>query len=149
MAAMTPLLMSTALNLALDHAQNEQAEKNLGRQNALEEKQAKADAALKKQALLEDAAADEKKRKSALRKAVASKKASFGAQGVGSSSGSSEAVLLGLISDSEDAQDESDSVTALKLAAIDQDLKQQKALNVLQRAQLKEKNSLSLIGQLL
>ncbi|MCK5384726.1 MAG: hypothetical protein KAJ29_04060 [Alphaproteobacteria bacterium] len=149
MASMTPLLMSTAINLAVSQASNETAAKNLERGHALEESRAGADAALERTAIKQNAAADEKQRKSALRRAVSSQKASFGAQGVGSDGGSSEAVLLGMVNDFGEDQEKDDNVTSLKLAAIDQNLRQQKALNVLQRSQLEEKNNLSLISRIL
>lgn len=44
----------------------------------------------------------ESARKDALRRAVARQRASFGAQGTGSASGSADAVLLGLFSESEE-----------------------------------------------
>jgi len=144
MAAMTPLLMTMAMN----EASNQQANNNLEQTHALEEAQSKANADLEKAAINQDAAADEKSRKAALRRAVASQKAGFGAQGVSSSGGSSEAVLLGMIEDSEDEQRESDNIATLKIAAIDQDLSQEKALNVLQRTQLEERKNLSSFGDL-
>jgi len=144
MAAMTPLLMTYAMS----EASNQQAQNNLAASHALEEAQSKEQAALEKTVLRNSVAADEKNRKAALRRAVASQKAKFGSQGVSSSGGSSEAVLLGIIEDSEDDQQESDNVSSLKLAAIDQDLNQEKALNVLQRTQLEERNNLSLFSKL-
>ncbi len=144
MAAMTPLLMTYAMS----EASNQQAQNSLAQTHALEEAQSSASAALEKSALRQNAQANEKSRKDALRRTVASQKAKFGAAGVSSGGGSSEAVLLGMIEDSEEEGQENDNVMSLKLAAIDQDLSQEKSLNVLQRTQLQERNNLGLLGEL-
>ena len=147
MAAMTPLLM--AGNIALSAASDQRAANQLAATQALEEAQSAEQAALKTAEIQAESAADKAARKAALKKAVASRKAGFGAQGVASDGGSSEAVLLGQLKESEREQDEEDATTALKRAAIEQNLAQEKALNVLQRSQLEAKDSLSLFDDIL
>ncbi len=145
MAAMTPML----LTYAMSEASNQQASNNMAQMHALEEAQSADKAALEKAKIRQDTAADAKNRKAALRRAIASKKAGFGAQGVSSSGGSSEAVLLGMIKDSDEDRLESYNVNSLKLAAINQDLEQERALNVLQRTQMQKKNNLSMLDKFL
>lgn len=132
----------------MSEASNQQTLNQMEQSHALEEAQSKSKAELEKSTLKQNAAADEKSRKAALRKAVASQKANFGVQGVSFDGGSSEAVLLGITRDSQDEGQQSDNVTSLKLAAIDQELSQEKALNVLQRTQLQERKNLDLFSSL-
>lgn len=83
--------------------------------------------ALQKQSIAEQAAQDEEDRLATLRRAVASQRASYGASGISSASGSSEAVLLGLIEENEDESESSEAANVLKLQALDQGLSQQQA----------------------
>ncbi len=147
MAAMTPLL-TTGAALAISAASNEQAANQLKQTHVLDKAQSEASAALKRTTIQQEAAADKAERKTALRKVVASRKANFGAQGVSSDGGSSEAVLLGLVRESEIDQAQEDSTAALKLAAIEQDLEQENAINILQRTQLQQNNAISLFEDL-
>lgn len=152
MAAITPLLtnalvtqgVSMAVSQVTKQGSNDQALEQLKERQALQENQATADADLRRQSLAIDASIDEGERKSALRRAVAARRASFGGQGIASGGGgSSEAVLLGLVDESNDDQVQSDKLNALKAVAINQDLAQRKTLNVLQRTQLQERNKVS------
>lgn len=96
--------------------------------------------ALEKTQIAADAAETESERRAALKRAVARQKAVFGASGVGNqSSGSGEAVLLGLFSESEDEKASREKLDNLRYAALDQDVSNQSRINVLQRAQLAEK----------
>ncbi|MFP4098965.1 MAG: hypothetical protein ACLFP8_06435 [Alphaproteobacteria bacterium] len=144
MAAMTPLL-ATGMTIAMNAASNEQASKQLKEKQTLQETQTRQSAALEKEHVAQESKIDEQQRKAALRRAVASQKANFGAQGVSSKDGSAEAVLLGLTRDSETEQEFDNNRASLKQAAIEQDVSQRKALNILQRTQLQEKNNLSTI----
>lgn len=95
--------------------------------------------ALEKEQIAADAAETESERLSALKRAVARQKAVFGGSGVGNqSSGSSEAVLLGLFSESEDEKASREKLDNLRYTALDQDVANQNRVNVLQRAQLAE-----------
>jgi hypothetical protein len=79
-----------------------------------------AEAVRRQQELAEEA------RQRALRRAVARRRAAFGAQGTGSADGSGEAVLLGLVDDTafEDAAD--DAAAAARLRAIADAAEQQR-----------------------
>tara|TARA_B100001989_G_scaffold240165_1_gene204992 strand:- start:283 stop:780 length:498 start_codon:yes stop_codon:yes gene_type:complete len=120
---------------------NQQLE-HLKQQQNLQLVQAQQDAALDRQKIALDASQAEEKRRAALKRAVARRRASFGAQGVGSGAGSSQAVLLGLFDESEDDLRRRTELDNLRLSAIDQDLSQRGSLNVLQRTQLAERNKL-------
>lgn len=121
-------------DLALEQLQSRQAlqESQLAQTNALE----------KQQNALALAQADEERR-AALRRAVARQRASFGSQGVGSSGGSSEAVLLGLFEESEVEQQRRNRLDQTRSAALDSNLAQTRSFNLLQATQLAERQKLS------
>jgi hypothetical protein len=84
-----------------------------------------------------------------LKRAVARQRAAYGASGIeANSSGSAQAVLLGLFDESEEEKNQREKLDTLRLNAIDQDVDQRSRLNVLQRTQLAEKQRLqqSLVG---
>lgn len=81
---------------------NDQALEQLKQRQALDERQRAQDAELQRQSIALDAQEAEESRREALRRAVSRQRANFGAQGVGSGSGSSQAVLLGLFEESDD-----------------------------------------------
>ena len=115
----------------------------LKQQQALQEKQLRQNAALEKQQIALDAAQAENDRKQALKRAVARQRAQFSGQGISSAgTGSSQAVLLGLFEESDEERRKREDLDTLKTAAIDQDLAQNRALNVLQRTQLAERQKL-------
>lgn len=123
-----------------------QALEQLQQRQALEEQQRAADSALQRQGIALDAQKSEDNRRDALRRAVSRQRANFGAQGIGSGSGSSQAVLLGLFEESADEKKRREELDALRLNAIDQNLSQNKSINVLQRTQLAERNNLNNIS---
>lgn len=123
-------------------ASQELALKQLQAQQTLQEQQLAAQTALEKEKIETEAQQAEDERKSALRRAVARQKANFGAQGVGSGGGSSQAVLLGMFEESDEERQKREALDALRTGALDQDLAQTKSLNVLQRTQLEERNAL-------
>lgn len=151
MAALVPLLTTTLVTQGVGLAVNEfsrrksqdQALDQLQQRQNLQQQQAAQDAALDRERIALDAQANEDERKSALRRAVARQRANFGAQGVGSGAGSSQAVLLGLFEESDDEKARRDALDTLRLNAIDQNLGQSVSLNVLQRTQLEERNRLN------
>ncbi len=151
MGAVVPLLTSTlvsqGVSMALRQSNSNQALDQLKARQQLQERQAAADATLQKEQITLNAAQADEERKKALKRAVARQRANFGAQGVSSGAGSSQAVLLGMFEESEDEQREREALDTLRERSIDQDLSQARALNVLQRTQLEEKNKISEIGQ--
>jgi hypothetical protein len=119
-----------------------QAEASLKAQQKLEMAQAQQDAERQRTQIKLDAAEAERVRQDALRRAVAKRKAEFGAAGIDSGDGSAEAVLLGLANDSDKDEAARASIDALKLAAIDDSLAQRRARNLLELTDLKSKNAL-------
>ncbi len=91
---------------------------------------------------------DEQERRIKLRQAMAEQRAKFGSQGIGSGDGSSQAVLYGLLSMSDEDRTNSNSTYALKKSILDQQVDQQQRINTLQLTQLKEKNKLSKVTSL-
>lgn len=101
-------------------------------------------AAQEKAAIEAGSAAADAERRLALQKAVAEQKAQFSAQGLSASGGGSTgAVLLGLNAESDQQRQARAESDTLRKAAIDQELRDQKKLNVIQRSQLKEQQSLA------
>ncbi len=146
MGSLVPVLASTLLTqgvaFAAQEGQRRQGEKQLKQEQALRERQNAQSAALEKERLALDTKNTEAERKSALKRAVSRQRAQFGAQGVGASGGSSQAVLLGFFDESEDEREKREAMDNIRSRAIDQGLSQQSAINVLQRTQLAEKNRL-------
>ncbi|NQZ14812.1 MAG: hypothetical protein HRT94_08345 [Alphaproteobacteria bacterium] len=115
----------------------------LEQQHKQEQKQAAQRAALEKQEILVKAQEAENKRRDALKRAVSRQRAQFGASGVSSQGGSSEAVLLGLFDESEQERASREQLDNLRFNAIDQNLQQQRRVNTLQREQLKQRQKIS------
>lgn len=123
-------------------AQQDLALRQLQAQQGLSEANAAQDAALNRQKIASDAATTEAERRSALKRAVARQRAQYGAQGLESADGSGEAVLLGMFGESDDDRVARERLDGLRSQAIDQDLDEQRRINVLQRTQLQEKQAL-------
>ncbi len=151
MGALVPVLTSALVTQGVGLAVNEfsrrqsqdQALEQLQERQALQQQQQAQDAALQKQQIALSAAQNEEERKAALKRAVARQRASFGSQGVGSGAGSSQAVLLGMFEETEDELSRREELDNLRLNAVDLNVSQSNALNVLQRTQLQERNNLN------
>lgn len=154
MASLVPILTSVIVSqgagliageLSGRRSSNNQdaALQQLRAQQSLQEQQAAADATLNRQKIAIDAGNAEEDRKKALRRAVSRQRANFGAQGISSGGGSAQAVLLGLFEESDAEKQKRAQLDALRLNVIDQNLGQQKSLNVLQRTQLQEKQKIT------
>lgn len=90
-----------------------------------------------------DAENAEATRRAALKRAVARQRALYGSSGIDTNtSGSAQAVLLGLFDESEAEKTEREKLDTLRYGAIEQDLSAQQRLNILQRTQLAEKQRL-------
>ncbi|HRK98529.1 MAG TPA: hypothetical protein PLE43_08655 [Alphaproteobacteria bacterium] len=96
----------------------------------------------KKQNLL-DLKNAETDRRAKLKRILSAQRAEYGGSGIGVNAGSSEAVLQGLVEDSDIQRQNNDSSTSFSNQALDQKLAQQKQLNLLQKQQLKQKTFLS------
>jgi len=114
----------------------------LQQSQALEQQRAAQNAALQQQTLAEQTAQAEADRRAALKRAVARQRVQFGASGISSAGGSSEAVLLGLFDESDAERAERERLDTLKSQAIDQNLENTTRVNTLQLAQLQERNNL-------
>lgn len=123
-------------NLALDQ---------LRERNDLAAAQLAQDNALKEQEIAIKSAQDEEDRKDALRRAVARQRARFGASGLDSSgaSGSSEAVLLGLLNKSQEDKTSQSALDSLRLQSLDNSEAQRGGLNLLQASQLAKKQKIN------
>lgn len=108
----------------------------------LSEQQRAEQNALDRARIAQDSAAKEEERKAALRRAVARQRAQFGSQGVGSSGGSADAVLLGIFEESDDARQRREEADALRTRALDLGDAQAKSLNLLQATQLSARSRL-------
>jgi hypothetical protein len=95
---------------------------------------------LAKQKIGLEAQQAETERRAALRRAVAKQKAAYGASGTGSGSGSAQAVLLGLVDESQEELEQRNALDTLKKAAADENVYAQQRVNTLQLAQLKERD---------
>ncbi len=95
------------------------------------EKDIAAKSATEYEKLALESAEETRKRREALRRATAKQRATFAAQGIDMSDGSGEAVLLGLLKESEAERDYRGRLDALKRAAIDQDAAAKRRKNLL------------------
>ena len=100
-------------------------------------------ATLERDKIKAEAEATEKRRVSALRRAVARQRAQFGGSGLTSNGGgSAQAVLLGLFDESDDERVERERLDELRNRTLDQNLENRRSLNVLQLSQLRERQRL-------
>ena len=114
----------------------------------LKNKQLAQSAALQKQRNLLALSKAETDRQAKLRRALSTQRAKFGSQGIGSVTGSSDAVLEGDFAESDIARQSNQSATALDNQAIDDNLQTQTQLNLLQKQQLKQKATLGYLTSL-
>jgi colicin import membrane protein len=137
--------------------QKQHAERVLRESHALQQRQLSQDQATAGQAQQADiatrraqietsAASDEAARLKALRKTVGRTRASLGAGGGGTSDGSGEAVLLGLVADTNQSQQEADATDRLRSQALAQEVTDTQKRNLLERSQLAEKQRLELFS---
>ena len=126
-----------------DTSSEELALKQLKEQQRLQQKQLAQQNALEREQVALQALQDEEDRRAALRRAVARQRASFGASGVSSGSGSSQAVLLGLVDETEDELAQREALDNLRSQALSLDEAQTRSLNLLQATQLSERNALN------
>lgn len=97
--------------------------------------------ALERQTMALNAQNIEKERREALRRAIARQRAQYGGGGTGSTGGSAQAVLLGLVEESEDERIHRESLDRLRGASLDNQLTQQKRINTLSLTQQRNRES--------
>lgn len=124
------------------YAQQQMAMQELQQRQAMDMQGASERAALDRQSVMAEALNEDESRRASLRRAVSRQRASFGAQGIGSASGSSEAVLLGMFEESDQDRVQRERIDGLRMAAIDQSLASRHSLNMLERAQMQERHKL-------
>lgn len=135
-------------NFAQPFIQDRVDSKHLKEQNALQQKLNAQAASLKQEQNRVETQAADSQRRAALKRAMARQRANFGAQGVGSGAGSSEAVLLGLFDQSDEEREAAEKLSALREQAINQNLGAQSQLNLLQQTQLRENQYVKYISRL-
>ncbi|HYH18037.1 MAG TPA: hypothetical protein VD995_05410 [Azospirillum sp.] len=106
-----------------------------------------ADARTRLTALTTQAEADERRRRDALRRAMARSRASLGGQGVSAADGSGEAILLGLVNETDTEGKEAARVDQLKRQAIQQEIDNRRRRNLLEQAQLAERQRLEFLSK--
>jgi len=117
--------------------------------NSIKAGQAAQSAVLQKQANLLSLQQKETDRLSKLRQTIATQRANFGSQGVGSVTGSADSVFQGIHESSDIERQGNIRKTTMDNAIIDQNLKSQQQLNLLQKQQFKQKAALGVITDLL
>ncbi len=108
---------------------------------------ADADAQNRLAALAQQTATDEQRRRDALRRAVGRTRADLGGQGVSAADGSGEAILLGLVGDAEKESRSAAQVDQLKRQAIQQELDNARRRNLLEQAQLAQRQRLEFMSK--
>lgn len=93
-----------------------------------------------------DAAAVEKRRVAALRRAMATTRATLGGNGV-SADGSGEAILLGQVADTSSDRQDSQASDQLKRQALQQQIDDANRRNLLEQAQLADKQRLEFMSK--
>ncbi len=119
---------------ALDQLQATQAERL---------RQTQEDASLRKDQIQATAENAEAARKKALKRAVARQRTRFGSQGISTSGGSGQAILLGLFEESDEDRAQRDRLDGVRTHILDQNVNQLQRLNVLQASQLAERQRFS------
>ena len=123
--------------------EDNQALEQLQERQRLAEQQAAQNAAAQSDIRAVESAQDEERRQAALRRAVARQRASFGASGIAAGTGgSSEAVLLGFIEETEEELERRNQLDTLRNRSADLGVSQQRSVNILQATQLAERQNL-------
>lgn len=120
--------------------------KNSGETTAAQNRQLQQNSAIQKQKNLLALEQTESNRLAKLRKNIASQRAAMAGRGIAATGGSADAVLQGMIEDSNVESQNNYTQTALDNARIDANLGSETQLNLLQKEQLKQKTALNSIG---
>jgi hypothetical protein len=126
-------------------AQQQMALKQLQQSQQLQLRDLQEQTALSRAKIAADAAKDEQDRLSSLRRAVARQRASAGVSGISSGDASSQAILLGLYNESDEERAQRERQDAIRNTVLDQGLASQQRANILESAQLRDKQKLSRI----
>lgn len=134
--------LGTVAGAMQPYYENSLSQKQTKRENELALQQAQAKAALDKEAGRLSDLKEEEKRRVSLKRAMARQRASFGGQGLSSTDGSSEAVLLGLFNESDEERAIREQMSALRENAIDLNAAQIQQRNLLELTSDREKQDL-------
>lgn len=91
--------------------------------------------------------AAERRRVDALRRTMARSRAAMGASGVSAADGSGEAILLGAVNDSATERQNADQLDQIKRQAIQQELDNARRRNLLEQAQLADRQRLEFMSK--
>lgn len=94
-----------------------------------------------------DGAEAERRRRVALRRAVARQRAQLGAQGISTSDGSGEAILLGLVDEAEEDRRQAKRLDRLKLAELEAEERSAYRRNLLDLARLADRHRLERLAK--
>ena len=125
-----------------EEAQSDLALRQLQQSQQQQQQLANRQAELDRREIFQKAEEVERQRRAALKRAMARQRAKFGGQGISAPNGSSEAVLLGLFSESEAEKQDRERLDRLKLKNIDENLYRQKRVNTLAYTQKAEQEKL-------
>lgn len=106
-----------------------------------------ADAQTRVASINQQAATDEQRRRDALRRAMGRTRADLGGQGVSSADGSGEAILLGLVGETEKESSSAAQVDQIKRQAIQQELDNARRRNLLEQAQLAQRQRIDFMSK--
>ena len=105
------------------------------------------EAGLRRAQLATTAEADERRRVDALRRAMGRTRAGLGGRGVSSVDGSGEAILLGLVGETVSERRDAQALDQIRLQTIQQELDDRRRLNLLEQAQLAERQRLEFMSR--
>jgi hypothetical protein len=128
-------------------AQQDLALKQLQQSQRVQMRGLEEQAALDRAKVQADADAAEQSRLAALRRAVARQRAQSGVSGISSDDSSPQAVLLGLYNESDDERAAREQQDAVRSSVIDQGLAAQQRANILETAQLQERQKLARLSE--
>lgn len=124
-------------------AQQDQALRQLQQRQRSELGRARSETQLEQEEIAARSAGEDKRRRRALKRAVARQRADFAGRGISpADAGSAEAVLLGLFEESEAEKQDRDRLDRLRNKALEQDLGNLRRRNVLERTHLAERHRL-------
>lgn len=91
--------------------------------------------------------ADEKRRRAGLRRVMARTRSRLAAQGIDAAGGSGEALLLGLVSETDEERRQAASLDRLRAAALERDFDDARRRNLLELNELAERQRLELLSK--
>ncbi len=134
MGGMLPTAAMSAMQLGMDMAQQNSARA-----------QAKAEAQAQTQQIQQTQAIQSRERQDQFRRALATQRARFGAQGISGDGGSAGAALGGLQAEADREDQDASSLSALRIGRINDDLEWQQRRSLLDASQSRYRSAFSLM----